>query len=362
MRLENRRGVFRSLRSGPARLGSTLDRLRARLRTESHAGKPYHEVPVFFVVGLAKSGTTWLMKTLDAHPEVLCKGEGRFFGEEYRREVLAQTQTKQQPSSLYNALLGSEYLRLWIERSVWTRGGETDEQIRDLVRLATYYFLSAELAKSGKKIVGDKTPLLGPRFVEEIHEIYPEARVIHIIRDGRDQAVSFIHQQGNRAKRGRTHRLSPEELARSEAYRRSPRKLVEVSEGMFAEKTLRKAAQNWDLRVGRAVEDGPALFGDRYTEVRYEDLLERPNEEVERLLGFLGVDTEETLVERCVSSASFEKLSKGRERGQEDPSSFYRKGVAGDWKNHFTEEDRRVFKEEAGELLIRLGYENDGGW
>jgi hypothetical protein len=356
------REALRSLRNGPARLGSTFDGFRTSLRARAPAGKSYPVAPVFFVVGLAKSGTTWLMKTLDAHPEVLCKGEGRFFGEEYRREVLAQTQTRQQPSSLYNALLGSEYLRLWIERSVWTRGGEVDEHIRDLVRLATDYFLTTELSKSGKKLVGDKTPLLGPKFVEEIHEIYPEARVIHIIRDGRDQAVSFIHQQGNRAKRGRTHRLSPEELARGEAYRRSPQELSETGEGMFAEKTLRKAAQNWDLRVGRAIEDGPALFGDRYAEVRYEDLLEHPHQEVGRLLAFLGVDTEGKLVERCVSSASFEKLSKGRERGQEDPSSFYRKGVAGDWKNYFTEEDRRIFKEEAGELLIRLGYERDLDW
>jgi hypothetical protein len=350
------------------RLGSAVDRLRTRMRTQAPVGAPSGApypgdgVPVFFVVGLAKSGTTWLMKTFDAHPEVLCKGEGRFFGEEYRREVLTRTQTKQQPSSLYNALLGSEYLRLWIERSVWTREGETDEQIRDLVRLATDYFLTTELSKSGKKVVGDKTPLLGPKFVEEIHEIYPEAKVIHIIRDGRDQAVSFIHQQGNRAKRGRTHRLSPEELAKSEAYRKSPQELAKTGEGMFAEKTLRKAAQNWDLRVGQAIEDGPALFGDAYTEVRYEDLLERPNEEIERLLGFLGVDTDRTLVEHCMSSASFEKLSKGRERGQEDPTSFYRKGVAGDWKDLFNERDKQVYKEEAGELLIRLGYEKDGGW
>src|SRR5215207_9216788 len=339
------RNALRSLREGPARLGSTVDRLASRLRGQSPNGKAFRgeEMPVFFVVGLAKSGTTWLMKTLDAHPEVLCKGEGRFFGEEYRREVLARTQTKQQPSSLYNALLGSEYLRLWVERSPWSRDGDPDEQIRDLVRLATDYFLTTELSKSGKKVVGDKTPLLGPKFVEEIHEIYSEAKIIHIIRDGRDQAVSFIHQQGNRAKRGRTHRLSPEELAKT-------------GEGMFAEKTLRKAAQNWDLRVGQAIEDGPALFGDAYTEVRYEDLLERPNQEIERLLGFLRVDTDRKLVDRCVSSATFEKLSKGRERGQEDPTSFYRKGVAGDWKDLFNERDRQVYKQEAGELLIRLGY------
>ena len=138
--------AIRSLRKGPARLGSTVDRFRARLGRQSPDGSSYpgEEMEVFFVVGLAKSGTTWLMKTLDAHPEVLCKGEGRFFGEEYRREVLAQTQTKQQPSSLYNALLGSKYLRLWIERSVWSRDGDADEHIRDLVRLATDYFLAEE--------------------------------------------------------------------------------------------------------------------------------------------------------------------------------------------------------------------------
>jgi hypothetical protein len=63
-----------------------------------------------------------------------------------------------------------------------------------------------------------------------------------------------------------------------------------------------------------------------------------------------------------VEAASFERLSKGRERGQEDPSSFFRKGVAGDWRSVFTEKDRRVFKEEAGQLLVRLGYENDDSW
>ena len=169
-----------------------------------------------------------------------------------------------------------------------------------------------------------------------------------------------MHRGWRRASQGYLHRLSPEELARGEALRGGSRGLTQT--GVFTEEWLRQAARNWRLLVGRAVEDGPALLGSDYTEVRYEDLLERPNEEVERLLGFLGVDTEKSLVEHCVSSASFEKLSKGRERGQEDPTSFYRKGVAGDWKNLFNERDRQVYKEEAGELLIRLGYERDLDW
>jgi hypothetical protein len=81
-----------------------------------------------------------------------------------------------------------------------------------------------------------------------------------------------------------------------------------------------------------------------------------------RLLEFLGADSDEEVASGCVEAASFEQLSGGRTQGEEASSSFYRKGIAGDWKNHFSEEDRRVFKEEAGELLIRLGYEKNGGW
>jgi hypothetical protein len=62
-----------------------------------------------------------------------------------------------------------------------------------------------------------------------------------------------------------------------------------------------------------------------------------------------------------VGSATFEKLSKGRTRGEEDPSSFFRKGVAGDWRDAFTDRDRRVFEREAGDLLTKLGYRGEDG-
>jgi hypothetical protein len=81
----------------------------------------------------------------------------------------------------------------------------------------------------------------------------------------------------------------------------------------------------------------------------------RPEEEIKRLLEFLGADAREEVVRECVSSASFENWTDGRQRGEEDSTSFLRKGVAGDWKNVFTEDDKRVFKEEAGDLLIELG-------
>ena len=59
----------------------------------------------------------------------------------------------------------------------------------------------------------------------------------------------------------------------------------------------------------------------------------------------------------CVADSSFEKLTRGRGRGQEDRSSFYRRGAIGDWREHFDEEAIEAFAAKAGDLLIQLGYE-----
>jgi hypothetical protein len=322
----------------------------------------YESAPVFFVVGRAKSGTSWLMRLLNAHPEILCRGEGRFFGRDFIRED-SEEQDRIQPSSLYRAFLEAEYLQAWIERSVWTRGDGVEGHLINLTRMATHYFLTQRLTKSGKRIVGDKTPLVSADIISEASAIYPEAKVIHIIRDGRDIAISMVHHRWNRAlDEGGIYKLDPEEARRREAYRGSSEGTTKTGEGLFTEKMIRSMANGWRKQIDETREGGRTLLGANYAEVKYEDLLERPEEETERLLEFLGAGADEETIRECVRAASFENWTDGRERGQEDSFSFFRKGVAGDWKNVFTEEDKHIFKEEAGDLLVELGYEKDGDW
>jgi hypothetical protein len=336
LRSKASRQARRQLASKDAEIAA-LRRELARLEKDL-PGSAVGSAPVFFVVGNQKSGTTWLMRMLDAHPEILCKGEGRFFGENWRQKNLIQRNVLRPASSLYNAVLDARYLRLWIERSVWSRNDDAAEHLNNLTRMAIDYFLEGELLKSGKRVVGDKSPLLTPETIREISSIHPEARVIHIIRDGRDVAVSAAHHARNFG-RGRE--------------RNGPRE----SEGsMFPKGKLEKLAAEWTSKVGKTVEDGPELLGENYAEVRYEGLLQRPEVEIRRLLDFLGVASDDETARRCIHAASFEKLSKGRKRGEEDSSSFFRKGVAGDWKNVFTPQDREIFEAEAGELLVKLGY------
>jgi len=339
--------------------------LRARLeRAEKGGGSGLEKSPVFFVVGRAKSGTSWLMKILDSHPEILCRGEGRFFGRDFIQEAFERGQQGRiQPSSLYRALLEAHYLEAWIERSVWTRGDDVGEHLARLTRLSTDYFLTQKLSKSGKRIVGDKTPLLSDEILEEIGAIYPDAKVVHIIRDGRDVAVSLMHHRWNLASAGEdVPGLRPEELARRDAHLKDPGRPTGAREGLFPEGMLEGFATGWRDQISKTRNDGSALLGANYTEVKYESLLEEPEEQTRRLLRFLGADAAEETARECVRSASFEKLSKGRRRGEEDATSFFRKGIAGDWRNAFTEADRRAFKEVAGDLLIELGYEKDHDW
>lgn len=335
-----------------------IQRLRSRL-TDGHALQPQSgdgvgsRPPAFFVVGRGKSGTSWLMRTFDAHPEILCRGEGRFFGKDWEREDLKDEQVGVPPRSLYGAIRESEYLRRWIERSVWSRSEDPEQHLAGVTRAASEYFLEQKLAESGKSIVGDKTPLLTPDFIRDIAEVYPDAKVIHIVRDGRDVTVSAVHHKWNKSKdQGGSLIMSQKDIERREAYRRAPE-----ATSMFSEDELRGRARAWSEFVGQAVNDGPALLGDNYAEVRYEDLLERPENEIQRLLSFLGAESGEKTVKHCVQKTSFEKLSKGRKPGEEDATSFFRKGIAGDWKNVFTERDREIFGEVAGDLLSRLGYE-----
>src|SRR5918999_2972031 len=82
----------------------------ARARREAVSSSLLGEgEPVFFLTGRAKSGTSWLMRILDSHPEVLCKGEGLFFGRDYLREKAGGGEkAKVQRRSLHGVIAGSE--------------------------------------------------------------------------------------------------------------------------------------------------------------------------------------------------------------------------------------------------------------
>ena len=96
--------------------------------------------------------------------------------------------------------------------------------------------------------------------------------------------------------------------------------------------------------------------------LKYEDFLAGDAELFERvLIGRCGLPTTPERLRAVVAGNRFEARA-GRRPGQEDRGSHERKGVAGDWRNHFTDRVARVFKRHYGDLLVATGYEPDDRW
>ncbi|HJU83532.1 MAG TPA: sulfotransferase [Holophagaceae bacterium] len=272
----------------------------------------------FFLTGAPKSGTTWLGKLLDAHPEITCRGEAcvHHFG---LRMVEA--------SKSYNDLLAKR-------REVITDSNDFPPmKWADVMALMRHFIelrleAIADPAKPGLRFLGEKDPEHG-MHLKVLNDLFPEGKVIHIIRDGRAVFVSAWHHN----------------------VRSQDPNLKRLGFDDFLDIT----AMEWADRVQRAREAGK-LLGDRYFELRYEDLAAEPEHWAGRVFDFLGARADAATVKACVESASFEKLSRGRKPGHEDKASFFRKGVPDDWKNELSPAQVQRFGGLAGPVLMALGY------
>jgi lipopolysaccharide transport system ATP-binding protein len=97
--------------------------------------------------------------------------------------------------------------------------------------------------------------------------------------------------------------------------------------------------------------------------IRYEDLLEHDQEILEPLLlEECQLPVEPMRLREIILANRFEQQTVGRARGQEDIRAHERKGIAGDWRNHFSDAIKRKFKNRFGAVLIATGYERDLVW
>ena len=296
---------------------SATEDLRAQLET----------VGLFIVTGVTKSGTTWLQRLLNSHPEVACGGESklhRLFTQlapairEYN-DILTQTNAKIYKDEAFYQPLGQAQLL-------------TAMQYFFLDRLAAVRQGATESGKAaGLRWIGDKDPDY-KRDMGSWRAILPEARVISTTRDGRDCFVSLWFH------------LYPE---------RDPMATENRSDFLGR---IPGHATTWRDTMVTFQQDAKDFPG-RHFSIRYEHMLEDTARELTALFGWLDCDTTPATITDVVERNSFQALSGGREPGEADARSFLRKGIAGDWKNHFDEECNARYCEVAGEALAAAGYE-----
>src|SRR5215204_258220 len=129
----------------------------------------------FFILGHARSGTTLLMRLARLHPEVHCNYQAHFF----TRQPLLK--------SMVNTPEAEEWLTRKSNR--WNQGRDLSPLV---LRAAADFIMEREAAKEGKIIVGDKSPssTIHGQAVRDMHAVYPDAKLIYIVRDGRDVLIS----------------------------------------------------------------------------------------------------------------------------------------------------------------------------
>jgi hypothetical protein len=277
--------------------------------------------PYVFIVGCPRSGNTLLQRIVDAHPDIAVISQTRWIPRwfEKRRGLTPEGLVTRQ---LVEELLGYDrFAKLKIGREELENLIGHSEPIPYSDFVAGIFDLYGQ--RQGKRLVGDKTPRYA-RSIRILHALWPRAKFVHIIRDGRDVCLSVLDW---------------------EYADRGPARFASWSED-----PVTTVALWWEryLHLGR--EAGASLDPGLYHEVRYESLVTRPAAECKALCDFLGLPYDNAML----------RFHEGREKADPslDAKKAWRPTTSGlrDWRSQMTLGDIERFEAAAGDLLEELGY------
>lgn len=262
----------------------------------------------FFIVGSARSGTTFLRLTMNAHPLVAVPPESRFITE------LREGRDEVEVVEFLKRLATHKRFNAWelpIENVAQQLTGKTRAPYAEAISAAYRAYAEAH----GKKLWGDKTP----RYVEhipELAELFPDARFIHLIRDGRDVALSY-------------------------------------ADVPFGPKNVAQAAELWANRVALGIRDGRQLERGRYIEIMHADLIEDDEGEIKDICVFLGLEFDRVMLDREeTSKGALARAERYNPNVKEETVKRMRS-----WKTDMPPEHVEIFEAIAGDVLSELGFE-----
>ncbi len=277
--------------------------------------------PYVFIVGCPRSGTTLLQRMINAHPEIAITPESHWIPRLIEKSWAATAEGTVTRKLIRRVITHPKFARLHIS-------GEDVYKLAPKGQPVSYPCLVTRIldvyAKNkGKPLVGDKTPDY-VRTISLLHTLWPDARFVHVIRDGRDVCLSMLNWP----------KVHPK-----------PGNFV-----TWKDDAVSTAAWWWQLNVQLGRQAGRALGPELYHELRYESLVERPREQCEALLHFLDLPFDEAVLrfhaERIETDPGLEKKRAGL-----PVTSGLR-----DWRLEMPVEDVEHFEAITGELLDDLHY------
>ena len=308
---------------------------------------------LIFIVGHYKSGSTWLLNMLSLHPAIRGVQETHIFHDLRRAADLRNCSRTLYTSVPWSAgglrhlprhVLLAQFGRFFGARPLLLLPIRDRPATRLDLPLRSQLVLRRKLESSTsaheycwrffsflwshlqpERYLLEKTPH-NVHYINDIVRIFPQARLLAIHRDGRDVVVS----------------------ARSflKFYKRPPTW------------SFRQSILIW--RADMEAELRARTHSNLHV-LSYEELIRNDRQTLRLILEYLDLPTTDDAVDDMIRRSSF-YFHSGRQPGQENSDSFFRKGIVGDWRSQFGPEDKRTFKELAGDLLIQLGYESGYDW
>src|SRR5262249_43300645 len=158
------------------------------LSTSISGARKLSAVPPIFVIGINRSGTTLLSLMLDSHSRIAIPYESHFFVNYYRTRSQSEIlETNVQRLALVKSILAEPYVQRW-DYQVTSEQINLDNCTNLAQTIDEIYMAYARHFE--KDIWGDKTPSYACHL-EILNNMFPTSRFIHIIRDGRDVALSI---------------------------------------------------------------------------------------------------------------------------------------------------------------------------
>jgi hypothetical protein len=230
-----------------------------------------------FICGHPKSGTSLLMTMLDSHPELIVyPEESHFFRrfltayKQHPEKNIAETATENLlhifdwnqddppahqegfPDRDYSEIDGEEVRRIFAE-SIQERGGGSDAALP--AAMFSYGIVTGQVNEKTKYWV-EKTPY-NEEYIQNVFKYWPDSKCLHIVRDPRDNYASYKRKQAD---------WQPEHFAYS-----------------------------WWKSVRHGLKNFQRFGSSRYLIIRYEDLVENPEEKIKEIIAFLGIDDDPIL-------------------------------------------------------------------
>jgi hypothetical protein len=283
--------------------------------------------PYVFFVGCTRSGTTLLRRMADAHQELAVLPEQQWLPR-YWEWRIGVTHDGMASRDLLDMLLADRRfaaLELPFKAVADLVGdGPPTSYAKFVSELFDLYGRLHE-----KAVVGEKTPKY-VRYIPTLQELWPEARIVHLIRDGRDVALSLLDWDKSERNVGRFPTWQEDPLTTAALY------------------------WEWNVRLGQ--EAGAHLGSRRYYEMRYEALVADPEGECRKLCDFLALAYDPSML----------RFHEGRTRAKSGLSAkkAWQPITPGlrSWQNQMAPHDVGRFEAAAGPLLDGLGYERGAAY